>query len=129
MIRADRSLFKYIIFTILTCGIYSYVFIYQLAQDMNIICDGDGEETAGLFQLVLFSILTCGIYSWIWYYKLGNRMANNGPKYGLHIQENGTTILLWFIFGSLIFGVGAFVAIYFLIRNINDLATAYNEQH
>lgn len=126
MISTNRSLGKYIIFSILTCGIYGWWFLYQLAQDVNTICLGDGKNTAGLLKFIVLSTITCGIYSWFWYYNLGNRLAENAPKYNLHFSENGTTILLWFIFGILLCGIGPYVAMHILIKNTNALATAYN---
>lgn len=128
MVRTDRSLAKYIIFSIITCGIYSLVFLYGLAKDVNVICDGDGEETAGLLKLILLSIITCGIYGWYWYYKLGNRLANNAGRYGQQFVENGTTVLLWMLFGSFLCGIGPFIAMNILIKNTNALAAAYNAQ-
>lgn len=125
-VNAERSLVKYILFTFITCGIYGIYFIYKLIIDVNIICAGDGEETAGLLKFIFFSLITCGIYGWVWYYKLGNRLQNNAPRYGLSFQENGTTILLWMILGSFLFGVGPLVAMYFIIRNVNLLAVEYN---
>lgn len=79
---------------------------------------------AGAF--VLLSLITCGIYAWFWYYNLGNRLAANGPRYGLSIQENGTTVLLWQIFGAFICGIGPFVAMHILIKNSNKICNAYN---
>lgn len=125
-IKEDRSLLMYILLTIVTCGIYSYYFIYKLAEDTNTVCNGDGKSTAGLIQFILLSIVTCGIYTWIWYYNLGNRLAENAPRYGLNFQENGTTVLLWMLFGSLLCGIGAFVAWNIIIKNMNALAHAYN---
>ena len=52
-----------------------------MAHDVNIACDGDGENTSGLVAFVLLSLITCGIYAWFWYYNLGNRLAANGPRY------------------------------------------------
>ena len=126
MINTDRGLGKYILFTILTCGIYSYWFIYKLAQDVNVICSEDGKQTGGLLKFILLSIITCGIYSWFWYYNIGNRLAENSRRYNLSFQENGTTVLMWMIFGSLICGIGPFVAMNILIKNTNTLAFAYN---
>lgn len=128
LLDTNRGLLKYIIFSILTCGIYSYYFLYKLAQDVNIICDGDGQNTAGLLKFILLSIITCGIYSWFWYYNIGNRLASNGFKYGINILENGTTILMWQIFGVLLCGIGPYVAMYILIKNTNALAMAYNKK-
>lgn len=125
-LKDDRGLASYIILSIITCGIYSYYFIYKMAHDVNIACDGDGENTSGLVAFILLSFITCGIYAWFWYYNLGNRLAANGPRYGLSIQENGTTVLLWQIFGAFICGIGPFVAMHILIKNSNKICNAYN---
>lgn len=111
---------------LITCGIYSYYFIYKMAKDINVACDGDGETTQGLVAFIVLSTITCGIYAWIWYYKLGNRLAANAPRYNLVFQENGTTILMWLIFGSLLCGIGPFVAMNILIKNSNQICAAYN---
>ena len=125
MVKNNRSLLTYILLSIVTCGIYSWIFLYELARDVNVVCAGDGEETAGLLKLILLTIVTCGIYAYIWYYKLGNRLANNAQRYGLSFQENGTTILVWMIFGSLLCGIGPFIAMNIIIKNTNALATGY----
>lgn len=124
----DRGLLAYILLSIITCGIYSYYFLYKMAHDVNIACEGDGEETAGLVAFILLSLVTCGIYAWIWYYKLGNRLAANAPRYGMTFQENGTTVLMWLLFGSLLCGIGPFIAMNILIKNSNRICNAYNRQ-
>lgn len=128
-VKEDRTLAMYIILSIITCGIYSYYFLYTMAQDANTVCAGDGKETPGLVAFILLSFVTCGIYGWFWYYSLGNRLAENASRYGLTFSENGTTVLLWLIFGSFVCGIGPFVAMHILIKNMNQLAHAYNEQH
>ena len=126
MLKTDRSLLVYILLSIVTCGIYSYYFIYKLAQDLNIACDGDGETTSGLLMFIVLSIVTCGIYSWIWFYKVGNRLASNAPRYGMNFTENGTTVLLWMLFGSMLCGIGPFIAMNIIIKNTNSICAAYN---
>ncbi len=128
-LKDDRGLFIYIVLTIITCGIYNYYFVYRLAQDTNTVCEGDGEQTSGLVAFILLSIITCGIYSYYWYYKLGNRLSSNARSYNLAFQENGTTILLWQLFGMLLFGIGPFVAMHIIIKNINALCNAYNRKY
>lgn len=125
-IKTDRSLIMYILLTIVTCGIYGYWFIYSIAQDVNEMCKNDGEKTGGLLAFILLSFITCGIYAWVWYYKLGNRLAKNAPVYGMNFTENGTTVLMWQIFGALLCGIGPFIAMHILIKNTNALAVAYN---
>lgn len=128
-LKTDRSLLLYIVLNIVTCGIYSLYFIYALARDINVVCAGDGRSTGGLLKFILLSIITCGIYSWIWYYGVGNRLAANAPRYGMSFQENGTTILLWELFGVLLCGIGPFIAMHIVIKNTNMLCGAYNHMH
>lgn len=125
-LKTDRSLLLYIIFSFLTCGIYSYYFIYKIAKDVNVACQGDGDNTPGLLMFVLLSMVTCGIYAYYWYYKLGNRLAENAPRYGMNFQENGTTVIMWMIFGIFLCGIGSFVAWNILIKNTNRICQAYN---
>ena len=122
----NRGLISYILLSVITCGIYSYYFIYKMAHDVNIACSGDGEETGGLLQYVLLSIVTCGLYSLYWEYKLGNRLASNAPRYGLSFAENGTTVLVWRLLGALLCVVGTFVGTNILIKNSNMICNAYN---
>ena len=126
MVNSERRLWKYILFSLLTCGIYSWFFFYEWARDVNQICDGDGEDTPGLLPFVLLTLVTCGIYSYYWYYKLGNRLQRNGPRYGLDTQDSGSTILMWMLIGALLCGIGIFVGLHILIDNTNRLAAAYN---
>lgn len=125
-LKDDRGLLSYILLSIITLGIYSYYFFYKLAKDVNVACQGDGERTRGLVGFILLSIITCGIYAWIWHYKLGNRLAQNAPRYGLYFTENGTTILLWNIFGILLCGIGPFIAMHIMIKNTNSICREYN---
>lgn len=128
-LQSDRSLLMYILLTIVTCGIYSYYFIYKMAHDVNVACDGDGQSTAGLIQFIVLSIITCGIYSWIWEYSLANRLAQNAPRYGMTFVETGTTVIMWLIFGSVVCGIGPFIAMHILIKNSNAICAAYNRMN
>lgn len=128
-LKADRSLVAYILLNFITCGIYGWYFLYALARDVNAVCAGDGKTTPGLAKFILLSFITCGIYSFFWYYSLGNRLAANAPRYGLNFQENGTTVLLWLVLGSMLCGIGPFIAMHIIIKNSNDLCGAYNYQH
>lgn len=127
-LKDDRSLPMYILLTLVTCGFYSWWFVHSIAEDLNVACEGDGEKTPGLAEYIIFSLLTCGFYNLWWIYKIGNRLADNAPRYNLRFQENGTTLLMWYLVGVLICGIGPFVAMHLIIRNTNQLASAYNQQ-
>ena len=125
-LRVDRDIWIYILLSIVTCGIYSYWYIYQMAQDTNIICHDDGEETQGLAVFILLSIITCGIYSYYWMYKLEERLQYNGPRYGVPIQERGSDILLWLVLGIFTCGICYYFGLHILMQNLNKLSEAYN---
>ena len=128
-LRTDRSLLIFILLSLVTCGIYMYIFLYYMIKDINTACSGDGDETPGLLLYVLLSLVTCGIYSYIWVYKLGDRLARNCQRYGYTVTENGTTVLLWFLFGALLCGVGPFIGWNILINNTNMVCAGYNREH
>ena len=117
----------YILLSIVTFGIYGIYWTHKIAKDMNTMCQGDGKKTRGFLFLFFISLITFGIYSFFWIFALGDRIQDNGPKYGLTFKESGTTILLWFILGSFII-VGPFIALHIIIKNTNALAEAYNKK-
>lgn len=127
-LKTDRSLLAYILLSFITCGIYGFYFIYNLSQDINVACRDDGERTPGLGTYIILSFFTCGIYSLYWEYKIGNRIQANSYRYDLNIQENGTSILMWRIFGSIICFLGSFVGTNILLKNANAICKAYNMQ-
>lgn len=129
MLKTDRSIWVYLLLSIVTCGIYSLYFLHKLAQDVNISCEGDGESTAGLLKFILLSFVTCGIYRWVWYYKLGNRLSVNAQRYQLNFVENGTTILMWMLFGILLCGIGPIIGFNIIIKNTNSICKAYNSSN
>ena len=77
-------------------------------------------------MVFLLSIITCNIYGYIWYYKQANRLQAVAPKYNLTFQENGTTVVMWFIFGAALCGIGPFIAINILLKDMNSIANVYN---
>ncbi|MDL2229517.1 DUF4234 domain-containing protein [Treponema sp. OttesenSCG-928-L16] len=122
-----RSLALYIIFSIITFGIYSLYWIYAIARDMNQLCAGDGKKTRGLAFFFFVGIITLGIYNIVWYFMLGDRLQDTAPRYGLSFKESGTAVILWMILGSFII-VGPFIALYIIIKNTNALADAFNSR-
>lgn len=121
-----RDFIAMVLLSIITCGIYGIIFWYQYSDDMNKVCYGDGKETKNYLLVILLSIITCGIYSWIWHYGVGNRLAENAPRYGLRFNEDGTTVLLWMLLGSLLCGFGTLYAQYIMVKNMNTLADSFN---
>jgi predicted nucleic acid-binding Zn-ribbon protein len=122
-----RGLGEFIIFSIITCGIYSLYWTHKLAKDVNAICEGDGKKTSGLLKYFLLCLITFGIYGLFWMYAVEERLQDNAPRYNLTCKESGSTVLLWCILGALII-VGPFIALHIIIKNTNALADEYNKR-
>lgn len=128
-LETNRSLAAYIFLTIITCGLYSYFFIYSLARDVNTACEGDGQKTQGIVGFIFLCLITCGFYSLVWQYSIANRLAENAQKYELCFQENGTTVLLWSSLSLMTFFMSRLMIMNILIKNTNRICDAYNQAH
>lgn len=78
--------------------------------------------------MVIVSIVR-GIYPLYWRFKLGNKLQRNGNEYGLIINENGSTVIIWDLIGILCCCIGSWYALYILIKNTNTVCTAYNSKY
>lgn len=132
MLNDQRRMWKYILFGVLTCGIYDFIFMWYMFNDLNRACgymETDEEDRSPNYLVfLLLTFITCGIYSYVWYYKQGNRVKRIGKAYGLEIDEKGSTYVLWILCGVFLFGIGPFVAIYLFISNMNRLCRVYNQR-
>lgn len=97
MVKRNQALV--VIFSILTCGIYFYYWMYVLTRDVEFSLDkSDGScNQPGL--AVLYSIITCGIYQYYWWFKQGKRMAQLQAERGLAVSDNSVVYLLLQFFG------------------------------
>lgn len=121
-LEKNRSFLKYIIFSVLTFGIYAIFFWHKYIIDLNIVCNDEKNNSPGILLVIIFSIFTFGIYNYYWLFKNANRIYYRGQSLIIPIKEDGTTILLWAIFISfLTLGIGYYVAEYFMINNLNKL--------
>ncbi|MDY6352991.1 MAG: DUF4234 domain-containing protein [Lachnospiraceae bacterium] len=124
-VKSHYSFAAFFFLGFLTCGIYQLYIIHCISRDINITGAGDGKNTHGLLVLILLSMITCGIYPYIYWFKLGNRLQSTGNRYGVYIQENGTTYLLWILFGVLLCGLGPYIGFYQILKNMNIVNHAY----
>lgn len=123
--KTNRGLVKFILLSLITCGIYALFFWSAYARDMNIVCAGDGKHTGGIIKRILLSMITFGIYELVWMYGVGERISVNCHKRGIHCNVTGGSVLLWYLLGSLIV-VGPFIACYKMFDGLNELCHAYN---
>lgn len=125
----QRNFWMYLLLSIVTCGIYSLYYWYVFTDDLNRICAEkvpNDKPSMNYLLVILLSIITCNIFYYFWLYQQGNRMQDASRGYGRNFHENGTTYLLWCLFGILLCGLGPLYGVYLMIRNQNILIEEYN---
>lgn len=118
-----------------------FLFYRHWIEDINLICDGDGQYTTEVVEFFLLSFVTFGIYSYFWEYNVQNRLKSNALRYNVVIPDSGSTVLLWnilgvvlgsivllwnIILGVLLVGAGPLIALHIMLTSTNKLAYAYN---
>lgn len=117
-----RNFWTYLIFQIITFGIYGLFFWYGWTKDVNKVCDGDDEDSANFVLVLLLDIFSFGIYIWVWNYKMAERLYQRAPSYGAEVKHGGLFIILL----KFIYPIGTFVSDAFRIKYLNELAAGYN---
>lgn len=120
----NKGLLKYVFFGILTLGIYDLFIISRIAKELNVSCAEDGKHTATILPYILLSIVTLGIYGIVWHCKVCGRMCRTGEG-----TISGAGYLLWSWLGSMLFGIGPFVATYKLLHSVNNVNEKYNREN
>ena len=80
--RTDRELWKWIVFGILTLGIYQIVVMTELTNAANRVIQ-DGRKSMHYCLLIfVFSWLTAGIAIFVWYHRITNRIGDELQRRG-----------------------------------------------
>ena len=124
MIQEDRRLWKLLLFTIPTLGIYNIYFWFTLTKDLNEM-NPDEKKLKNYFLVIFLSIITLGIYRWVWFFYVADRIQTTGADIGIKIKPGPSITLIWKLFGTFIL-IGPLVANFLVIRNMNKVAKQYN---
>jgi magnesium-transporting ATPase (P-type) len=125
-LKTNRSLGRFILFTIITFGIYSLVYFYCVGRDLNTINSRyDGKKSMNFILLTLVSPFTAGIASLVWMHRISNRTGWALTHRSINYELNANTFWLWAILGSMIF-VGPFVYVHKLSTAMNYICQDYN---
>ena len=123
----NRSLLKYILLSIVTCGIYGIIAMYKATEDLNTIASKyDGKKTMNfLLMALLLTPVTCGIYAIVWYHTYSERIGAELQRRGIQYSFGSSTFWLWNVLGSLII-VGPFIYLHKMFEALNLLSESYN---
>lgn len=126
-LRTNRALWKVILFSMLTFGIYGLVVYCNVSSDINTVASRyDGKRTMH-FALLTFLVapITLGIAVYVWNHKISARMGNELQRRGIAYSFGAADFWLWGILGGLVL-VGPFVYAHKLLKAMNLLAEDYN---
>ena len=99
----NKSIPMVIILSLVTCGIYYYVWMYQTSEEINNSL-GDTQENSGLE--ILLTIITCGIYGLYWLYKYNHKILRLATNMGKPVSDNSVICIVLAIFGFMIVSQG-----------------------
>lgn len=91
----ERALWKFIVFGLITCGIYPIVFWSGIGEDLNIAATRrDGKKTMH-YCLVLFLLgpITCSIYLFVWFHQMSERLGSEARARGFATDFGASTFL------------------------------------
>ena len=114
----ERKVGKYIFLSIITLGIYSIVFWYKWAKDVNKICEGDDKDSANYILVLILDFFSLFFYAFVWNYQMAERMFQKAADYNVALKHGGMFIAIWRVL--------PFVSSVYKIKYINRLAAAYN---
>lgn len=106
--------------------IYPLVIKIKMVNEINLICENDGNKTMHYLLMCLFSILTFGIVYLVYVYRLQNRLYQNAEEYGARVTVTGGTIVLCKLLSLVTAGASGIVAESIILKSFNDIAYGYN---
>ena len=92
----ERNIGISILLSLVTCGIYPIVWLYNILSDISQIAP---EEDINPGTGVILSIITCGIYTIYLYYKLSVILFEKGRERGILVNDNRVLYIVLALFG------------------------------
>lgn len=101
----NRHLWKMIVFSILTLGIYPMVIYSRLVSEVNIVASRyDGERSMPYFAAALLSPLTLGIHTLVWMHKLCRRIGTELQRRHISYAFGPSDFWIWSFLMSFVSG-------------------------
>ena len=113
------SLWKMILLSILTLGIYPLVIWCKISMEINVVASRyDGEWTMHYLCMGLLAPITLMIYPFVWIHGLCNRTGDELVRRKISYKFTAATFWLWNLLYPLL-GAGITVALFFLLPTLN----------
>ena len=126
-LQTNRSVWKLMLLSIFTLGIYSILFFIPFSFDIDKIAPKpDRSKTMNYLFAYILSLFTFSIVIDFWHYQMAARVSEALERRDIRYEFGTKDFWLWFILGSLVL-VGPFVYFYKLCKAMNLLCAHYNE--
>ena len=126
-LRTDRKMWKLMLFSFLTLGIYSIYFFSPLAHELEKISPARGRHKlmpyGAAYLIAYFSFSTVMIF---WQHELAKRIDDALTERGIVCDFSTNDFWGWYFFGSFIF-VGPYIYFHKLCKAMNLLCEDYNK--
>lgn len=93
----NRSVGLCILFSILTCGLYSIYWFYKITEELNFFSE---DHSISPELALLLSFVTCGLFTIFWSYKMGKSIFIAQEKMDIFPKADDSVMyLILSIFG------------------------------
>lgn len=129
VLKTNRSMWKMMLLSILTFGIYLIVFFIPFSFDIDkVMPKKDGSKTFNFLLAYILGIFTGSIVMWIWYYHITDRIETALEQRGIDYSFSTGDFWGWYLIGSLIL-VGPFIYYHKLCKAMNLLCEDFNKKN
>jgi len=126
-LQTSRSMWKLMILSILTLGLYSIVFFIPLSFDLDKVAPKRyRDKTMNFLVAYILSLFTFSIVMTVWHYQIADRIEESLTRRHINYDFSTGDFWKWYFFGSFIL-VGPFIYFHKLCTAMNLLCQSYNE--
>lgn len=98
-LKTNRSLWKYLLLGLVTFGIYDYIVMFYVSEDINEIASRyDGKKTMNfLLMYLVIAPITLGIGGIVWFHNLSKRIGDELQRRNINYKFNTGTFWLLYV--------------------------------
>ena len=101
-----------VIFSIITCGLYSIYWFICLTDDSNVLAN-DYKTSGGV--AFFLTLITCGLYGLYWAYRMGEKIDTAKTSRGIPASNSG---ILYLILALLSFGLISYILMQYELNKL-----------
>ena len=129
-LQTNRNVWKLIILSILTCGIYEIIFLIPVAFDLDKAAPKkDRSKTMNFLFVWLLARITGGIAYMVWFHGVSDRIGDALNERNIPYRFGTGTFWGWYVLGALLLMIGPIVYYAKLCKAMNLLCEDYNNRN